>query len=75
VTGGLTVRTFEGGIDEYEENIRTAEEVRNRELERNIVRMRITEVIGRLSLQTQVEDREALEEEFRRLTKRLRELD
>ena len=37
--------------------------------------MRITEVIGRLSLQTQVEDREALEEEFRRLTKRLRELD
>ncbi len=75
VTGGLTVRTFEGGIDEYEESIRTAGEVRNRELEKNIIRMRITEVIGRLSLQTQTEDREALEEEFRRLTKRLRELD
>ena len=32
VTGGLTVRTFEGGIDEYEDHIRTAEEVRNRSL-------------------------------------------
>ena len=74
VTGGLTVRTFEGGIDEYEEGMRAADVVRNRELEKNIIRMRLTEVISRLSLQTQAEDREALEEEFSRLTKQLREL-
>ena len=35
--------------------------------------MRITEVVTKLSLQTS--DKEALEEEFRRLTKQLRELE
>jgi macrolide transport system ATP-binding/permease protein len=73
VTGGLTVRTFEGGPDEYEESIKIADEARNRELEKTLLQMRITEVVTKLSLQTS--DKEALEEEFRRLTKQLRELE
>ena len=48
VTGGLTVRTFEGGLDEYEESIRTVDEAKNRELEKTMLRMRITEVITKL---------------------------
>jgi macrolide transport system ATP-binding/permease protein len=73
VTGGLTVRTFEGGLDEYEESIRTVDEAKNRELEKTMLRMRITEVITKLSLQPA--DKEALEEEFQRLTRQLRELE
>ncbi|HOJ80621.1 MAG TPA: ABC-F family ATP-binding cassette domain-containing protein [Clostridiales bacterium] len=73
VTGGLDVRSFEGGLDEYEESIKTADGAKNMELEKTMLRMRITEVVTKLSLQPA--DREALEEEFRRLTKQLRDLE
>lgn len=73
VTGGLAVRSFEGGLDEYEESIKTGDEAKKMELEKTMLRMRITEVVTKLSLQPA--DREALEEEFRRLTKQLRDLE
>lgn len=69
LTGGIAVRSFEGGLEEYEEHERSskkAEHEKSDELEETIIRMKITEIISRLSMPNC--DKEALEAEYQRLT-------
>jgi macrolide transport system ATP-binding/permease protein len=70
--GSLTIKSFEGGLEEYEDNERSLgkEEQKNEELEQTMIRMRMSEIIGRLSAPNC--DKEALEQEYRRLAGLLR---
>lgn len=66
--GDLTIRSFEGGLEEFkefEENSKKEGAKKSDELEQTILRMRMTEIISRLSAPNC--DKEALEEEYRQL--------
>ncbi len=72
--GSMTIRSFEGGLEEFEEfekNSKMKGTKKSDELEQTMLRMRITEIISRLSAPNC--DKEALEEEYRRLTALLKE--
>ncbi len=71
LTGGLAVKGFDGGLLEYEESLRAKERPKSDGLEETVIRMKITEIIGRLSAANS--DTEALEAEYQRLTALLRE--
>lgn len=67
--GSLTIRSFEGGLREYEEHAESSKKAvqdKSDELSETIIRMRITEIISRLSMPNC--NKEALEEEYRHLT-------
>ncbi len=71
--GNMTIRSFNGGLEEFEESEKNSKmegPKKSDELEQTMLRMRITEIISRLSAPNC--DREALEEEYQRLTAQLR---
>ncbi len=75
LTGNLSVRSFDGSLEEYEEQVKSLKRdiaQKSNELERTMLQMRITEIIGRLS--SSGSNSEALEEEYQRLIRRLKEL-
>lgn len=72
--GNLTIKSFDGGLEEYEEYERSSKKEtaqKSNELERTMLQMKITEIISRLSAPNC--DRDALEEEYHRLMGLLKE--
>jgi len=70
LTGDLTLKSYEGGLEEYEQSLKADEAARSDRLQETVIRMRITEIISRLSMPGC--DKEALEAEYRRLLEMLR---
>jgi macrolide transport system ATP-binding/permease protein len=71
--GNLAIRSFDGGLEEYEEHVKSSKKESTQkadELEQTMLRMKIAEVISRLSAPNS--DKEALEAEYQRLTALLR---
>lgn len=72
ILGDLTVKSFSGSLDEYEESLKERERPKTDELELTIIRMKMSEIIGKLSVPNC--DKEALEAEYQRLAGLLKEM-